>query len=97
ARIAIADADLTAQRALLDFITARLRAGLVSTLDARRQEQAIAAASADRATLVAERETQLHALGLLLGGMPADLASALMASPTPPAVRPAIAAGLPSE
>jgi NodT family efflux transporter outer membrane factor (OMF) lipoprotein len=97
ARIAIADADLAAQHELLDFISTRLHAGLVSTLDARRQEQAIAAATAARATLAAERETQLHALGLLLGGMPADLASALAASPTPPAVRPTIIAGLPSD
>jgi multidrug efflux system outer membrane protein len=97
ARIAIADADLTAARDLHDVIAARTGAGLGNTLDLRRQEQVVAGASASRATLDAERDVLLHALALLLGGAPDLLSHELADGPLAATAPPAIGPGLPSE
>lgn len=97
ARAAIAEADLAAQRAMGDLIAAKLKAGLVDTLDLRRQEQAIASATAERAALAADEAGQIHALAVLLGTMPETLETELAAVEPAPAAPPAIAVGLPSD
>lgn len=97
ARIAIADADLAAATELRDVIAARTAAGLNNTLDLRRQEQAVAGASAARVALDAERDVLLHALALLLGGAPDLLSHELADAPPAAAAPPAIVPGLPSE
>jgi NodT family efflux transporter outer membrane factor (OMF) lipoprotein len=96
-RLGIADANIASRRGRLASIAARQQAGLVSTLDLRAEQGEIAAATADRATLLADKEAQLHALAVLVGGMPEALAPELEASPPALAVRPVASPGLPAE
>lgn len=96
-RIAIAEANLAAERELLDFVRARARNGLVTSLDERRQEREIDELAAEREDLIAQRNGQRHALGVLLGAPPMTLAGQLAASAPAPAPPPQIPAGLPSE
>ncbi|MBA3666624.1 MAG: efflux transporter outer membrane subunit [Sphingomonas sp.] len=96
-RTALADADLRARRELLDFINVRIRSGLVTTLDARREEREIATAVASRAALQAEREGLRHALGILIGTTPEALRGQLAADAPLPSANRQIPAGLPSE
>ncbi|PTQ13175.1 Fis family transcriptional regulator [Sphingomonas oleivorans] len=96
-RIAIADAQLRDGRMLLDFVNTRVRNGLATSLDARRQEREIARVAADREGLVAEREAELHALGVLLGQAPLAFADELRRRAPAPVAPLSVPPGLPSE
>ncbi|MGZ3258193.1 MAG: efflux transporter outer membrane subunit [Croceibacterium sp.] len=95
-RIALADQVLASQRDQLDFVRARVRNGLTTTLDERSQQRRLDQASAQREDLLAEADARVHALGTLLGLAPAALAGELA---PPSAAAPAaidIPPGLPS-
>lgn len=96
-RIAIAEANLATQRDLLDFIRTRTRHGLVTSLDARRQEREVEQLAAVREDLIAQRDGRLHALGVLLGEPPMALATRLAAPAPAAAPPPEVPPGLPSE
>lgn len=96
-RIALADQTLAASRDTLGFIEVRAGKGLVTTIDARRQQQDIASQVAQREDLAAQADVRVHALGTLLGLAPAAVAAQLSAPvPTPPQPV-AVPAGLPSD
>lgn len=101
-RIAVADESIAAARDLLGFIEVRSAKGLVTTLDARRQQQDIQSQIAQREDLAAQAEVHVHALGTLLGlaptGLaPTGLAAQLAAAPAAPPDPVAVPAGLPSD
>jgi NodT family efflux transporter outer membrane factor (OMF) lipoprotein len=97
-RLAVADESLAAQRDLLDFLKAQAGAGLVTSLDVRRQERDLAELEAQRQGLAAERDARLHALSVLLGEPPRALAERLSGPATqPPRPPPQVPAGLPSD
>lgn len=96
-RIALADLTLASERELLGLVEARARNGLVTTLDARRQEREIEQLAAARAELATDASIALHGLAVLLGQAPGTLNDELSSPPpaTPSAV--AIPPGLPSD
>jgi NodT family efflux transporter outer membrane factor (OMF) lipoprotein len=99
-RIAVADESIAAARDLLGFIEVRSAKGLVTTLDARRQQQDIQSQIAQREDLAAQAEVHVHALGTVLGLAPTGLAAQLAAASAAPAAPPdpvAVPAGLPSD
>ena len=96
-RIALADRTLASKREALAFIQARTAHGLVTTVDERRQQQAIGRLAAQREDLLAQADADIHALGTLLGLAPTALGVELSGAPgTAPAVI-AVPPGLPSE
>lgn len=96
-RIAVADAMIAADRALLDFVRVRTDKGLVTTLDERRQESDVAQQIAQREDLAAQAQALVHALSILLGLAPGALSTELSAAPQAAPVAMEVAAGLPSE
>ncbi|MDR2858245.1 MAG: efflux transporter outer membrane subunit [Novosphingobium sp.] len=100
-RIAIADQTMASGRELLDFIRVRSAQGLATTLDERRQQREVDQLAAQRADLSALADARVHALGVLLGLAPTELAEKLArlpasASAPAPAVI-AVPPGLPSQ
>lgn len=76
-RIALADQLLAVRAEALTFSQVRRRNGLTTTLDERRAERDIAADTAFRQDLIAQRTAQAHALAVLLARPPLGLAAEL--------------------
>lgn len=94
-RRALAWAELSRQRELLELVTARADQGLTSPLDVRRQEAEVSGAEARSYPLEAEARAQIHALAVL-AGEPAGALDDLLAkdaavpqAPVPPSGMPA--------
>ncbi|HEY1619201.1 MAG TPA: efflux transporter outer membrane subunit, partial [Streptosporangiaceae bacterium] len=85
------------QQGLFTLIRDRRRAGVATSLDTERQTNQIAGAQARLPGLQSDAQVQIHALGVLLGEPPEDLAAELTPPVAPPAAPPVIPAGLPSD
>jgi NodT family efflux transporter outer membrane factor (OMF) lipoprotein len=96
-RIELADETLASEREQLEFIHARTRNGLVTTVDERQQRRAIEKAAAQRESLLADAEVHVHALGTLLGLPPTALRDELATSPTVAPEAMVIPPGLPAD
>ncbi len=83
-RLAITDATLASERELLDLVRVRTAKGLVTTLDARRQERDVEQYAEQRADLAAQADAHVHALGTLLGLAPTALATTLAPAASAP-------------
>jgi len=97
ARIAIDQTELTKQRGQFTLISARRKAGFVTSLDVNQQSQAVSNAIALIPQLEAEAKAQTHAIAVLLGLAPAALDATLVPTPAPIVVPPQLPTGLPSE
>lgn len=96
-RIALADESLASGRELLEFVRARTRNGLATTVDERQQQRDIEKSAAQRESLQADADVHVHALGTLLGLPPTALREELAGDPAPPPEAIAIPPGLPSD
>jgi len=96
-RIEIADATITANRDLLDFIRVRAAKGLVTSLDERGQERGVDQLLAQREEMASDAQARLHALGILLGLAPAALSAELASAPSAAPAAITVPAGLPSD
>ena len=96
-RLALADAALATQRELLTFVQVRARNGLVADAEVLRQQRALDQSLAQREDLAAQGDMSLHALALLLGLAPLDLAGELAAPAAAASALPQVPPGLPSD
>jgi len=96
-RIAVYQAEVQRQQGLFTLIRDRRSVGVATSLDTERQQNQIANAQARLPALQADAAAQIHALGVLLGEPPEDLAQELSQAAPIPAPPPAIPAGLPSD
>jgi NodT family efflux transporter outer membrane factor (OMF) lipoprotein len=96
-RTAVYQAEVARQQGLFTLIRDRRRAGVATSLDTERQTNQIAGAEARLPALQSDAEVQIHALGVLLGEAPEDLAAELTPAIAQPAPPPVIPAGLPSD
>jgi len=95
-RLALASETLAAERETQGLLQARANNGVAGSIEASRQQRAVAQAVALRADLAAQAELRLHALAALLGQAPTSLTTELSApAPAPALVE--VPAGLPSE
>jgi NodT family efflux transporter outer membrane factor (OMF) lipoprotein len=95
-RLALASETLAAERETQALFQARTNNGVANSIEASRQQRAVAQAVAQRADLAAQAELRLHALAALLGQSPTSLTSEL-AAPGPAPTLVEVPAGLPSE
>lgn len=96
-RLQLTDDDLAAQRQLLALVEARAAGGLVTSLDVRRQQQAVDQLAAQRHDLAAQASGRVHALSVLVGAAPTSLESQLAGPPAGPPATIEVPPGLPSE
>lgn len=96
-RIALADQLLTVRAEALEFDQVRRRNGLTTTLDERRAERDLAADTASRQDLIAQRSAQAHALAVLLARPPLGLAAELEATSAQTSAPRDVPVDLPSE
>ena len=97
ARKAQAQADIARIGDLLDLVSARAKAGVVTDLDVNQQRQALAARRAEVPQLDQQARSAIHALGVLLGEPPMALAAELSPAKPLPAAPQTLPVGLPSE
>lgn len=96
-RLALSDARIAGQRALIALARARAGHGLATTQDLRGDELTLEQMTATRTALAAEADAARHALATLLGLGPDALAAELADAPVDaPAIRD-VPPGLPSE
>jgi len=96
-RIAVARANLQAQKDTLDLTTVRYKAGLTSYLDVAQAQAQVQTTAATIPPLESSERQALHRLGVLLGRDPGAL-SAELSTPGPiPALPADVLVGLPSE
>lgn len=96
-RIALADQTLASEREEIEFIRARVRNGLLTSVDERQRQRAIEGTAARREGLLAEADVKVHALGTLLGLPPTALRAELAGTPPVAPESIAIPPGLPSD
>jgi len=96
-RTAVYQAEVARQQGLYTLIRDRRTVGAATQLDTERQTNQIANAQARLPDLSSDAEVQIHALGVLLGQAPEDLAAELAPAAPIPSPPPAIPAGLPSD
>lgn len=96
-RIGVYQAEVTRQQGLFKLIRDRRAAGVATQLDTERQQNQIENARTRLPGLQSDAAVQIHALGVLLGEAPEDLAAELIPRAAIPAPPPAIPAGLPSD
>ncbi|WP_449241726.1 efflux transporter outer membrane subunit [Desulfovibrio sp.] len=97
-RLAIARANLEAQRQTVDVTRARWRAGLVSWLDVAQAESQRAATEADIPSLESAVKQAMHRLAILLGQAPGTLTAELApVRPLPEPGEALLATGLPAQ
>lgn len=97
ARQAQAQADIARIDDLLDLVSARAKAGVVTDLDVNQQRQALASRRAEVPQLDQQARSAIHALGVLLGEPPMALAAELTPPKPLPAAPQTLPVGLPSE
>ncbi len=97
ARIAVGKSELARQRRVGELVGARRREGFVTNLDVNQQTTVVATAAAQIPQLEAQARGQIHALGVLIGRSPEDLAPVLAVNGALPASPPTLPTGLPSE
>jgi outer membrane protein, multidrug efflux system len=96
-QIAIAEANLTAQRNTADITRQRYEAGLVSGLDVANANAQTATTASRIPVLEAGVRENIYALGVLLGASPTALLQELEAAAPVAAVPPEVPVGLPSD
>lgn len=97
ARIAIANAELSAQRDTLAVSSAKAMAGFVTYLDVNQQGAQEAETAAEIPPLEADVRTNINAIGVLLGRAPEDVAAEITGAGSAPAIPGALPVGLPSD
>jgi NodT family efflux transporter outer membrane factor (OMF) lipoprotein len=97
-RIAIGEAELKREQALFKLIRDRRITGFVTNLDVNQQSVQVATAAAQIPQLQAQAQSEVHALGVLVGEPPESLDPLLdAADPTLPPTPPALPVGMPSD
>jgi NodT family efflux transporter outer membrane factor (OMF) lipoprotein len=96
-RIALLKDSIGQEEEQLTIVAARARFGFVTELDVNQQRTQLAAANAQLPPLEAEQAAQIHALAVLLGREPEDLAAELGRAGPLPAVPTSLPVGLPAQ
>jgi len=96
-QLEILDATVRSQQDTLDLAKARFDAGLGTALDVERAEGLVAATTSRRPELERLGRRSIYRLGVLLGGQPAALMSALEPPKALPPQPPELPVALPSE
>ena len=97
-QLAVLADELARQRRVLEIADNQSRVGLVPAADVTRQRGAITATEARLEPIRADLDVQVHALGVLLGRPPEELAALRGAGAAPGAgAVPIVPAGLPAE
>lgn len=96
-QIAIAHANLDAQKGTLDLTRTRLQAGMVSDLDVARAEAQVQTTASQIPTLESSTRQSIHSLSILLGQEPTSLAPELVDPQPIPKLPPQVPIGLPSD
>jgi len=97
ARITLTQNEWNDQQALFNIIRARAQAGFVTQLDVNQQRTLLATTQAEIPALQAEVAVMAHAIAVLLGQQPENLANELGAAATLPSVPTTLPVGLPSD
>jgi multidrug efflux system outer membrane protein len=96
-QIAIAQANLQAQRETLEITQTRLEAGLTSDLDVARAEAQVQTTESQIPALESAARQSIHRLSVLLAQEPTALLGELSVDSPIPGVRPKVPIGLPSD
>jgi len=96
-QIAIAHESLSAERHIAGLIHQRLKVGFASALDAANADAQVATTASAIPPLETSLQQAIHALGVLMGRPPDDLAGELSQPGSVPSVLPEVPIGLPSD